>query len=199
MLEHDGRQPVALWVVNDTPRGYPGARVRWRVEGQTGACCSRAKCRLRCRGERIAAGDAARLVDPARRLRAYHAAAVRCRRANCSARTPTTTRSIPGGDRAGYPWKFDPYLGTKVFDRPGAPSLADQGISPVLRLVPLALRERSTEWVLRQRLPTPVVSRIARVVDAPPDGNNRTDPRGVQLISPSASTSSPLALRVERS
>jgi hypothetical protein len=65
----------------------------------------------------------------------------------------------------GYPWKFDPYLGTKVFDRPDAPSLADESVSPLFKWIPLRLRESLAEWLLRQRLPRAWLSRIARVVD----------------------------------
>ncbi|MBZ0287691.1 MAG: hypothetical protein K8I30_08755, partial [Anaerolineae bacterium] len=72
----------------------------------------------------------------------------------------------PLGRPAGYPWKFDPYLGTKVFNRPDAPSLADQSGSALVRALPLPLRETFAEWMLRQSLPTRWVSRVARVVDA---------------------------------
>jgi hypothetical protein len=65
----------------------------------------------------------------------------------------------------GYPWKFDPYLGTKVFDRPDAPSLADHGVSPLMRLVPLPLREATAEWVLRGNYPIWFQSMIAQIAD----------------------------------
>jgi hypothetical protein len=65
----------------------------------------------------------------------------------------------------GYPWKFDPYLGTKVFDRPGAPSLANQSRSPLIRIVPLPVRETIAEWALRQRWPAWLVSALSRLVD----------------------------------
>src|SRR5690606_29700316 len=31
MLEHDGRKPRALWILNDTPEGYPRATLHWRI------------------------------------------------------------------------------------------------------------------------------------------------------------------------
>ena len=65
----------------------------------------------------------------------------------------------------GYPWKFDPDLGMKVFDHPSAPSLADHNIPRPLRAVPLSVRENATEWLLRQRFPRWLASHIARVAD----------------------------------
>jgi hypothetical protein len=65
----------------------------------------------------------------------------------------------------GYPWKFDQVLGTKVFDRADAPSLADHNINRVFKLVPLRARETIAEWALRQQLPHGLVSRLARVID----------------------------------
>jgi hypothetical protein len=65
----------------------------------------------------------------------------------------------------GYPWKFDPYLGTKVFDRPGAPSLADYNINKGLKLIPLTVREHLAEWGMRQKMPIWLVSLIARLGD----------------------------------
>jgi hypothetical protein len=64
----------------------------------------------------------------------------------------------------GYPWKFDPYLGVKVFNRPDAPSLTDQTTHPIAKLVPLAIREKVAEWVLRQRLPHWLVQLIAQPI-----------------------------------
>jgi hypothetical protein len=64
----------------------------------------------------------------------------------------------------GYPWKFDPYLGFKVFNRPDAPSLADQTTHPIIKHIPLVIRERAAEWGLRQRLPHWLVQMIAHYV-----------------------------------
>jgi hypothetical protein len=56
-------------------------------------------------------------------------------------------------------------LSFKVFDRPGAPSLADMGSNWLVKRVPLTVRERVAEWALRQRLPTWLVSALAHVTD----------------------------------
>jgi hypothetical protein len=65
-----------------------------------------------------------------------------------------------------YPWKFDTYLGTKVFDRPDAASLAEQSTSPILKIIPLGVREALAEWILRQRVPVSLLSRLAHIVDS---------------------------------
>ncbi|MCC6801998.1 MAG: hypothetical protein IT319_03860 [Anaerolineae bacterium] len=164
MLEYDGRQPVALWVLNDTPRAYSGSCFRWRIDGFDGGMLEEGQV-----GCDVAA-NASQRVLPVRwttppsacariRLWLYDAAGDLLSANEYD--DPFHPRQRP----TGYPWKFDSYLGTKVFDRPGATSLADHGISPALRLVPLRLREQTTEWVLRQRLPTPLVSLIARIGD----------------------------------
>lgn len=163
MLEHDGRQPVALWVLNDTPDAYPGASVGWCIRGLDGRLVDEGQV-----GFNVAANAAQRVMPVG--WSAENCAHIVLRLYDGSgALLSENTYDDPFHPRqrpSGYPWKFDPYLGTKVFDRSGASSLADQGLSPALRLVPLGLRERTTEWVLRQRLPTPLVSRIARIADA---------------------------------
>jgi hypothetical protein len=74
----------------------------------------------------------------------------------------------------GYPWKFDPVLGVKVFDKPGASSLADQSSSPLIKWVPLGMREKIAEWALRQHFPPRFLSFVARVA-AILDGTNETN------------------------
>jgi hypothetical protein len=163
-LQHDGRKPYAWWVFNDTPDEYPEIL---------------AECRI---------------VDRERRLR-YEAKKSICVAANRSQRIGDANWPVPAsqcyrieltlrnGDGIvlasnhydqpfqpmrrpkGYPWKFDPFLGCKVFDLPGASSLADQNLKPVLKLIPIAIRERFAEWALRQRLPPPVLSWVAHLVD----------------------------------
>ena len=160
-LEHDGRRPIALWVFNDTTESYAAAEVRWSLYD---------------------AQDRLMLTDTL----AVDVAANQSQRLS-GVEWPTTCNRIeltlhdgqgqelvanryqrpfqPTPRPAGYPWKFDPYLGTKVFDRPGASSLADQGDNRLVKLVPLAVRERAVEWVLRQRFPLWLASAIARVAD----------------------------------
>ncbi|MFN8565320.1 MAG: hypothetical protein U0703_27685, partial [Anaerolineae bacterium] len=170
MLEHDGRKPLALWVANDTPRAYPGAVIRWCVTGKRGVLAA-GDCIYD-----VAANAVGRVMPVSWGFPPADAVRVTLRLEDADGSLLSENEYAapfqPAERPPGYPWKFDSYLGTKVFDRPGAPSLADHGISPVLRLVPLALRESVTERVLRQRLPTAVVSRIGRVVDGLM-GNNR--------------------------
>lgn len=164
MLEHNGRRPLALWVCNDTPNAYPGAQVGWRVEDSAG--------RLLLEGQAgcDVAANAAELVE--RVAWAVAPADCACIRLTLTAADGALLCAnayeqpfAPLPRPRGYPWKFDRYLGTKVFDRPGAPSLADQSASPLVKVVPLAVREAFAEWILRQRLPTRWVSAIARVGD----------------------------------
>ncbi len=164
MLEHDGRRPIALWVINDTPQAYPAARICWQIEAADGS--------LLLEGETtfdIAANQSQRVIAADWRIAPADCARVRLSVASASGDLLCANAYDhpfqPPSRPSGYPWKFDPYLGTKVFDRPGAPSLADYGISPLLRMIPLAVREALAERALRQRLPIRLVSLIARLAD----------------------------------
>ncbi|MCK6579678.1 MAG: hypothetical protein L6Q98_16410 [Anaerolineae bacterium] len=165
MLEHDGRRPRALWALNDTPRAYTGARLDWRATDADGL--------VLLEGEQVfdVAPNVSQRLYPMRWAfdpRACQQFVLRLTAADgellCENvyRQPFARRRRP----AGYPWKFDLYLGTKVFDRAGAASLADSGVSPAVRLVPLKVREAFAERVLRQRLPNWVVTRLAWIADA---------------------------------
>lgn len=164
-LEHDGRRPKALWVFNDTPYRYSGVTIHWRV--------------LDSADRVILEGEITRDVErnAARKLLAtrWKVASAKCARVVLSITTETgyvlckneysyPFRPLPRP--IGYPWKFDPYLGTKVFDRPDAASLADHGVKPPLKWVPLALREVFAERALRMRLPSAWLSVLARIGDA---------------------------------
>ncbi len=164
LLEHDGRHPLALWIVNDLPRAYPAVQVVWQLEAADGA--------LLLAGETtfdVAANQSQRVIAAD-----WHIAPADCARVRLSVSSADGALLCenaydhpfqPPSRPSGYPWKFDPYLGTKVFDRPDAPSLADHGVSPALRLIPLPVRESVAEWALRQHLPIPLVSLIARLGD----------------------------------
>lgn len=162
-LEHDGHQLIALWVFNDTQQAYAGVRVVWQVEKDR---------KLIDQGDMVwdIRADTVERVMPI----TWSVSPADCERILLRVILPdgsvlcenTYFRPLNHPLRPeGYPWKFDPFLGTKVFDRPDAPSLADQTPSPVLKWIPLALRERNAERILRQRLPTFLVSWIARCVD----------------------------------
>ncbi len=159
-LEHDGRRAYAVWIFNDTPTAYPGAVVRWTVRDADGQISDEGQ-------------------------QPFDVAANGSQRVIAAAWSPPESISIdlalvdqdggvlaanyyphpfqPSRRPKGYPWKFDPTLGTKVFDRPGAPSLADVGASRFLRLIPLSVREQVAEWVLRQKLPPRLLSIIAQI------------------------------------
>lgn len=159
-LDHDGRCPLALWVCNDTATAYPGALVRWQVHGDALLLEGETRCDI--------AANAAQMVMPVSWSLPLE-------------RVVTVRLTLVGGDGAllsenvydrpfiprerprGYPWKFDPYLGTKVFDRPDAPSLADHGVNPLLRLVPLRVREALAERAMRGPWPVWLVSAVARI------------------------------------
>ena len=165
ILEHDGHRPLALWIVNDLPRAYPAARVGWQIEAPDGSLLLEGET-----GFDVVANQSQRVIAASWQVAPADCARVRLNLTSASGdllcqnaydhpfQPPTRPR--------GYPWKFDPYLGTKVFDRPDAPSLADYGISPLLRVIPLPVRELVAECALRQRLPIRLVSLIARAADA---------------------------------
>jgi beta-mannosidase len=163
-LEYDGRHPRALWVFNDTLRAYPGSSVGWQVYDAGDRLLLEGQTRFDVAdnaSQRVA--DAAWQVPPAdcARVELSLRAADGTLLASNSYRHPFQPTRRPRG----YPWKFDPVLSFKVFDRPGAPSLADMGSNWLVKRVPLTVRERVAEWALRQRLPTWLVSALAHVTD----------------------------------
>jgi hypothetical protein len=163
-LEHDGRRPFALWVFNDTPNDHAGAVAICRVYDGENRLRFEARNPITIqanRSQRVGAAD-------------WPVPAAECDRVELDildrdgaelARNGYRQPFRPASRPRGYPWKFDPFLGCKVFDLPGAPSLADQSRNPLLRLVPLAVREGVAEWVLRQRVPPQVLSVVATLVD----------------------------------
>ncbi len=164
MLEHDGRKPRALWILNDTPEGYPRATLHWRIFDAGGHCRLSGYRSIDIRpNEAQWAGDTAWPVAPPA-----------CERVELEIRdgdgqTLATNRYSrpfrPLSRPRGYPWKFDPKLGMKVFDKPGAPSLANQSGNAIFRQLPLAWRHELTEWALRQKLPVWLHSVAARLID----------------------------------
>ena len=164
-LEHDGERPIALWVFNDTRQTYENAVIRWQISDGAN--------RLLMSGETIASlkANASQQITPAR----WSIDPADCARITLSLYAATgEILSENGYDHPfaplmrprGYPWKFDPVLGTKVFDREGAPSLADQSAITALKVIPLRMRESIAEWALRQRLPLSWLRGISRVVDS---------------------------------
>jgi hypothetical protein len=161
-LEHDGRRPIALWIFNDTLHEYPQAVIRWVIRGPGGAVLldGETPCSVGSNQSQHV-GRAAWTIDPAEaesvelRLIGPQGAIL----AENSYPRPFDLPSRP----AGYPWKFDPVLGCKVFDRPGAPSLADLGAKGLVRLIPLRLRERIAEWGLRQQFPAWLLSAVNQI------------------------------------
>ncbi|MCC7448331.1 MAG: beta galactosidase jelly roll domain-containing protein [Anaerolineae bacterium] len=161
-LEHDGRRPCAWWVFNDTPHAYPQAVVQWEVRDQRDQVIQAGQTQI------DVAPNASQQVMPIKRtVLPAHCAQITLRLLDGDGTTLSSNHYRnpfqPLRRPRGYPWKYDPILGTKVFDRSGAASLADQHTNPVLKVVPLAVREACAEWVLRQRLPTWFVSTIARL------------------------------------
>ena len=162
MLEHDGRQTYALWVLNDTPAAYPAARLTWTVTDSTGAVRLSGETTLDVPTNESYRVAAANWTVPAAdcalvTLALYAADGVLL--SDNQYTSPLTPLPRPRG----YPWKFDRELGMKVFDKPGAPSLVDASGNPFFQRLPLRLREAVAEWALRQHLPTRLVSMIGRV------------------------------------
>jgi len=161
-LEHDGRRPYALWVFNDTLHAYPQTVVRWEVRDPQDKVIEAGQTQANVRP------NASQRVMPINwTVLPANCAAITLTLRDCSGNILSSNRYQkpfqPLRRPRGYPWQYDSVLGTKVFDRPGAASLADQHTNPVLKIVPLAVREACAEWVLRQRLPTWFVSTIARL------------------------------------
>ncbi len=163
-LEHDGSRPIALWIFNDTPQTYPGVTVKWEVYD--------AENQLLLNEQIVfdVAANASQLVARAD----WDVNPADCARVEMSLRDADgeiLSRNSyrhpfqPTPRPRGYPWKFDPYLGTKVFDRPGAHSLADQSGNPLMKFIPLTVREKTAEWALRQQLPVRAQSIIAKFID----------------------------------
>lgn len=162
MLEHDGKRPRALWVLNDTPVNYPDARLDYRVYDEKDTVILQGDVR-----QTIEANASQRIL-PAE----WKIAAAQCHRVELTlhdAEGHLLAENVyhhpfqPSPRPRGYPWKFDPYLGCKAFDRPDALSMADHNINALFKIVPVSVREAIAERALRQRLPVWFLSAVARV------------------------------------
>ncbi|MBX3085948.1 MAG: hypothetical protein KF716_30210 [Anaerolineae bacterium] len=161
-LEYDDRRCRAVWVFNDTAGSIRDCVATCRILDRDDQLIFLKQLPVDIaanQSQRIAAldwsGSAAACWRVELELRDQGGQVVACNQYDCPLQPLPRPR--------GYPWKFDPFLGCKVFDRPDAPSLADLGGSSVIKVLPLPLRERLGEWVLRQHLPTAVLSLTARV------------------------------------
>ena len=164
-LEYTDRRPIALWVFNDTPLRYRAVTICWQILNAAGQVVLQggtpgdiqANTTQRVMEVRWAVPPAqcAQIVLEMRTETGY----LLCRN---EYHQPFAPQRRPRG----YPWKFDPYLGTKVFDRKDAPSLAGQNVNGLMRIVPVAMREAVVERILRQRFPSRWLSRLAWIVDA---------------------------------
>jgi hypothetical protein len=163
-LEHNGRRPIALWLFNDTPETYADTTVRWQVSGADGSSLEAGETRFT-----IAANASQRVlwidwpVDPAAcaRVDLHVDAATGERLCENHYTSPFQRRRRPRG----YPWKFDPFLGAKVYDRMDAPSLLDLSGTPAMRRIPLPLRQALAERLMSTRLPSRWLSFISRLAD----------------------------------
>jgi beta-mannosidase len=163
-LEHDGRRPFALWVFNDTPQAYPDVLLRWRIRDTADKILVEGEMKYA-----IAANASQRIITTD-----WAISPAQCARVELALYTGAGDLLAENHYRhpfqptlrpRGYPWKFDRYLGTKIFDRPGASSLADYNINWIFHLAPLMLRERIAEWALRQHFPHWFTSGLARIID----------------------------------
>ncbi|GAB4575973.1 MAG: hypothetical protein Kow0077_30130 [Anaerolineae bacterium] len=161
-LEHDGRRIRALWVFNDTPQTFPGARIVWRVFDPGGALLESGDVSW------DVAANASQMVQPlewayTREQVDRVEMALRAADGELLAENRYERPLLPMPRPKGYPWKFDPYLGFKVFDRPDAMSLVDHSTNGLIKRIPLGVRERLAEWGMRQKLPLWALSLAARI------------------------------------
>jgi beta-mannosidase len=173
-LEHDGRKAKAIWVFNDTVERYQNTSLHWQVFDAQGVLRLEESATFNIESNRAQAVTKLNWTlsrnDCDRVLLTLHDAD-----GQLLAENAYTRPLYPPRRPRGYPWKFDPYLGCKVFDRPDAPSLVEQSNNPVGNLVPVRVREVIAEWGLRQRLPLWLVSRIAWIVSRlTPEYDRRT-------------------------
>jgi hypothetical protein len=163
-LEHDGRRPFALWIFNDTPQAYANAVLRWRIWN------AEDKLILESELRRDIAANASQCITNTD----WAILPAQCERIELALYSPDGKVLTENSYRhpfqpmlrpRGYPWKFDRYLGTKVFDHPDAPSLADHNVNRIFKLAPLTWRENIAEWALRQHFPHRLVSGLASVID----------------------------------
>lgn len=165
ILEHNSRRPIALWIANDTPEVYSGAIFCIQVTDSNGQMRINEQLPVT-----IAANTSQRIAPIRWSISAGDCAHINLRVVTDSGETLSENvydhPFMPLLRPRGYPWKFDPFLGTKVFDRPGAPSLTDLQANPLVKRVPLSVRESVAEWVLRQHWPSGIVSLIAKGIDA---------------------------------
>ncbi len=159
-LEHDGRQAAAVWVYNDTMQAYPNALISWVVRDAAGNVLVEGKQAFDVTANASQKVCAVAPTDCARVELTLHTAA-----GDLATDNVYTHPFRPTPRPEGYPWKFDPYLGTKVFNKPDAPSLADYNVNRVLKMIPLTVREGLAEWGMRQKMPLWLVSRLAQVGD----------------------------------
>ncbi|MBN1285429.1 MAG: hypothetical protein JXB47_08525 [Anaerolineae bacterium] len=160
-MEHDGRRALALWAVNDSPDDLWNLTAAWAVQDAHGQPIAEdaetihlpAGALVKVRGIAEAwPGDCT--------VTLALTSAVGEALVNNVYERPFQVRKRP----AGYPWNYDPYLGVKVFDRPGAHSLMTPANHPLLRpLKPLL--HAAAEWGLRQPLPPRAVHRIGQLLE----------------------------------
>jgi beta-mannosidase len=163
-LDHDGHHPIALWVYNDTMHAYPDASIQWQIYGEQNVLLDQDMVRCDIPANASQPVMKTNWTLPPRQIVALRLSILRADGTILSENR--YDRPFARWERPrGYPWKFDPYLGTKAFDRPNAPSLADHGVAPLMKLIPLPMRETAAEWVLRGEWPIWFQSIIARIAD----------------------------------
>jgi len=164
-LEHDGRQPAALWIFNDTMQGYANAVVSCTVRDVLGTVLFEGKQPFD-----VVANASQKVGAASWGLPPDDCAQVELRLLSATGEVIAENHYShpfrPSRRPQGYPWKFDPYLGTKVFNRPDAPSLADYNINRMLKLIPLSAREQLAEWGMRQKMPLWFVSFVALISES---------------------------------
>ncbi len=161
-LEHDGHHPIRLWVFNDSPQAYMAAIISWKVDDPTEQCLLEGQTTVD-----IPANTSTSVlsVDWSLPGASYGNIELSLHTSDGVLLDSTMVHNPfnPMRRPRGYPWKFDPVLGVKVFNHPQAASLADQSKNRLITWVPLGTREKIAEWALRQQLPPRLLSMIAHL------------------------------------
>lgn len=165
-LEYDRRRPVAIWVFNDTPQDYPAVQVQWQARDTHGILMLEGSQECAIKANAVQQITRAHWSIPPKKIEQLELRLIDSATGKTLAENCYLHPFRPSPRPKGYPWKFDPFLGSKVFDRPDAPSLADHHINPLFRLAPVAFRQSLAEWALRQRFPEWFLSTISRLADA---------------------------------
>ncbi len=161
-LEHDGKRAMAVWAVNDTPESLTGLTASWRVS-EGGQIVTEGAVTLDL------PENSSRQVTNARRWKLNRDGHYRVELRLVGADGLVVSENVyndpfhPPQRPKGYPFNYDPYLGTKIFDRPDAQSMVQLANNPLLRPLAPVFIYPVVEWSLRFKW-SPALIRIANTI-----------------------------------